>query len=196
MRMALRPAPLVSLALILAALVPAPAQATPIVAATVTPAGSLFHYDYTVTFNPLDDEIALLTIVVAPGTPTSTPRWSRLPGFWPAMTLARPPRFSSGAFVSDQRVGERVCIQQPSFDCADHVQRTDRHRRASQRGDDRAAWPAGDRRARARDGPPDRRGARLPDALRRRLHHRGASPAPPRHPARPPRSPREIVRPR
>jgi hypothetical protein len=67
MAMASRPAILVGLALILAGLSTAPAQATPIVTATVTPAGSLFHYDYTVTFNPSDGEIAIVTIVVTPG---------------------------------------------------------------------------------------------------------------------------------
>ena len=47
MRIALRPALAIGLALTLAGLVPTHAQATPIVTATVTPAGSLFHYDYT-----------------------------------------------------------------------------------------------------------------------------------------------------
>lgn len=47
-------------------LVAGPAQAAPIVAATVTPAGELFHYDYSITFDPLDDEIVLLDLNVLP----------------------------------------------------------------------------------------------------------------------------------
>jgi hypothetical protein len=44
-----------------------PAEATPIVTATVTPTGSLFHYSYAITFNPTDPEIVDLTINLLPG---------------------------------------------------------------------------------------------------------------------------------
>ena len=46
------------------------ADATPIVVATVTPAGGRFHYDYRITFNPLDAEIALLTVNTLPNDVT------------------------------------------------------------------------------------------------------------------------------
>jgi hypothetical protein len=42
-------------------------HAAPILAATVTPAGTLFHYDYAITFNPADDEIAILTVSLLAG---------------------------------------------------------------------------------------------------------------------------------
>jgi hypothetical protein len=45
----------------------ASAGATPLLVATVTPAGPLFHYDYAITFNPADDEIALVTVTLVPG---------------------------------------------------------------------------------------------------------------------------------
>jgi hypothetical protein len=45
----------------------ASAGAAPILAATVTPAGPLFHYDYAVTFNPADGEIVLITVSLVPG---------------------------------------------------------------------------------------------------------------------------------
>lgn len=57
------------LALVLV-LLAAPAQATPIVTATVTPAGFLFHYEYSITFNALDDEVAVLTVIVPAGDAT------------------------------------------------------------------------------------------------------------------------------
>jgi hypothetical protein len=53
-------------AVLLAIFAATPAQATPIVAATVTPGGTLFHYAYAITFDPLDDEVALFTINVLP----------------------------------------------------------------------------------------------------------------------------------
>jgi hypothetical protein len=55
------------LAVLLSVFGGAPAQATPIVEATVTAVGALFHYDYSITFNPSDEEIALLTINLLPG---------------------------------------------------------------------------------------------------------------------------------
>ncbi len=54
-------------------LLAAPAQATPIVTATVTPAGSLFHYEYSIEFSPLDDEVAVLTVIVTAGDPDISP---------------------------------------------------------------------------------------------------------------------------
>ena len=55
----------------------APAQATPIVTATVTPTGSLFHYDYSITFNPVDDQVTLQCSVSSfcREIRSSTPRW-------------------------------------------------------------------------------------------------------------------------
>jgi hypothetical protein len=55
------------MAVLLCVFAAAPAQATPIVVATVTPVGPSFHYDYAITFSPLDEEIALLTINLLPG---------------------------------------------------------------------------------------------------------------------------------
>jgi hypothetical protein len=40
--------------------------------ATVVPAGALFHYDYSVTFDPSDEEIAVLTIVLLPADDSLT----------------------------------------------------------------------------------------------------------------------------
>jgi hypothetical protein len=46
------------------------AEATPIVVATVTPVGSIFHYDYEITFDPSDNEIAILTVNTLPNDVT------------------------------------------------------------------------------------------------------------------------------
>lgn len=56
-----------ALAVVLSVLGSAPVQATPVVVATVTPVGALFHYDYEITFDPLDEEVAILTINVLAG---------------------------------------------------------------------------------------------------------------------------------
>lgn len=55
------------LAVALSVLGSAPVQGTPVVVATVTPVGPLFHYDYEITFDALDPEIAVLTINLLPG---------------------------------------------------------------------------------------------------------------------------------
>jgi hypothetical protein len=62
MKVAVKLAQVVGLVAFLVAVGAVPAQATPIVAATVTPIGDLFRYDYLITFDPLDDEIAILTV--------------------------------------------------------------------------------------------------------------------------------------
>lgn len=67
MRVIARLAQVVGIAALLVFLGAVPAEGTPIVVATVTPTGPLFHYDYSITFNPLDDEIAILTITAVPG---------------------------------------------------------------------------------------------------------------------------------
>lgn len=51
-------------ALCISLFVAAPARGTPILVPTVTPAGPGLHYNYSITFNPSDGQIALLTVNV------------------------------------------------------------------------------------------------------------------------------------
>jgi hypothetical protein len=61
----------VGLAVVVSALA-APAMAAPIVVPTVTPAGPLFHYDYSITNEVPGEDIILVTIAVPPMDATLT----------------------------------------------------------------------------------------------------------------------------